>query len=52
MTDPTVERNEMKEAAHRYDTDEAFRRVVDGEDAKGLTDADIDFDSLPPLGNG
>ena len=50
MTDPAVERNTLEEAALRYDTDEDFRRTVDGEGAKDLTDADIDFDSLPPFG--
>lgn len=49
MSDPTEPVNELKEAARRYDSDEKFRRMVDGDKARDLTDEDIDFDVLPPL---
>lgn len=49
MSDPTEPVNGLKEAALRYDSDEKFRRIVDGEDARDLTDEDIDFDSWRPL---
>lgn len=49
MPDPGTQRNRLEEAARRYDTDAEFRRTVDGDGARDLEDADIDFDSLPSL---
>lgn len=44
-----AEGNSLEEAARRYDTDPDFRRIVNGEGAKDLTDADIDWDAFPAL---